>query len=345
MKRKILFGLMFPVLVFMLAADSVYAGTFSDDFNDRDFNGWVSLSGFPVPSYGDWHVSEGIVIESEGSDYPVLAPENQTFSNQTVETRTLYSDGSVSGLAIWFQDTAYFVKIFNRYHGGITVLERVGNYDFYTEYPNDKWQRVWRTMKILANSGTGEIKVYLDGDYMFTHTVRSDTSRSGSTGLTGTNGRIEFDDFRITSIFDFDFDGVADIDDNCINVSNSDQSDTDGDGKGDVCDADNNDSDNDGILNEDDCNPLNGSIWRNVILFSDEDFDGVTFGDGIEKCIGNSIPVGWAEMRNGEDCAPSNFEVSVRVGTRACSLWSNSVNGKGILSAPGMRKPFHENKK
>lgn len=375
MKKKMIFGLAFSLLMFI--AGNAQATTITDDFNDGNLDGWVSLSGFPVPTYGNWQIVDGVVIETGGSsDYPVLALKDYIFSDQTVEVKTLYYDGSVSGLTIWWQDTAYFVKIFNRYHGGIVVLERVGNYDTYTEYPNDKWERIWRTMKVEANGSAGEIKLYLDGDYMFTHTVQSDAARSGLTGFTGTNGRIEFDDFKITTFSDTDNDGIADDIDNCPSNANPGQENFDLDTMGDVCDTD---DDNDNALDSDDCAQFDALVWRNYTLFADEDGDGITTGLGIEMCIGNNPPAGFIETQFGEDncplvanpnqedfdndatgdicdadddndgvmdamdCAPINTEVAVLKDSKACQLWISGINGKGILNALGLQKLFNPN--
>ena len=85
---------------------------------------------------------------------------------------------------------------------------------------------------------------------------------------------------------DMDDDGFEDSEDNCWNMSNTDQLDTDGDNLGDLCDLD---DDNDGLDDSNDVFPLdpseqmdsdNDGIGNN--LDSDDDGDGVT--DSIDNC-------------------------------------------------------------
>lgn len=72
---------------------------------------------------------------------------------------------------------------------------------------------------------------------------------------------------------DTDSDGIPDQTDNCLNIANPDQSDLDDNGQGDACD---NDIDGDGVANDSDLFPRNGSETI------DTDSDGI--GDNGDNC-------------------------------------------------------------
>ena len=73
---------------------------------------------------------------------------------------------------------------------------------------------------------------------------------------------------------DCDQDGVPSNEDNCPEVYNPEQTDTDGDGKGDACDED---DDNDGTPDEEDCEPQDNSVCPGCLEVcdgKDNDCDG-----------------------------------------------------------------------
>ncbi|HEX7763001.1 MAG TPA: thrombospondin type 3 repeat-containing protein [Cellvibrio sp.] len=97
--------------------------------------------------------------------------------------------------------------------------------------------------------------------------------------------------YDIANLPDSDADGVHDLQDNCINVANSDQADFDADNLGDMCDAD---DDNDGLPDTVETalglNPRDASD-------ADDDLDGDGFPNRLEHLLGsdarnaNSVPV------------------------------------------------------
>ena len=93
---------------------------------------------------------------------------------------------------------------------------------------------------------------------------------------------------------DIDGDGILNASDNCPNVANADQKDTNGDGEGDVCDDD---IDGDGILNAIDNCP-------NVANADQKDTDGDGEGD---VCDPNPLPKDTFSVKSSDEtCKSSN---------------------------------------
>ncbi len=105
------------------------------------------------------------------------------------------------------------------------------------------------------------------------------------------------------TVVDTDNDGICDDVDNCIASINPSQEDLDMDGEGDICDDD---IDGDGLVNADDCDPLDATITTSQIWYVDADGDG--FGTDemtLEQC---TEPDGYAD--NADDCDDTNAAIN-----------------------------------
>ena len=147
------------------------------------------------------------------------------------------------------------------------------------------------TLTIDSSSGaiTGTLPdISQDTIYRVTVTVTDDATSPGS----------DSEYFDITVLSDADSDGVADGNDNCPNVANSDQANFDGDTLGDACDDD---VDGDTVDNTLDNCP-------NVANSDQANFDGDTLGDACDDDVDGD---GVDETDNADNCPNTTPGASV----------------------------------
>ncbi len=109
---------------------------------------------------------------------------------------------------------------------------------------------------------------------------------------------------------------VANAGDNCPNLANATQTDTDGDSQGDACDTD---DDNDGIEDGIDCAPIDKNIGLAKTWFADLDGDGL--GDINTRKIECTQPVGYVAT-SGDNC-PNDVN-KTEAGNCGCGNTENS---------------------
>lgn len=140
---------------------------------------------------------------------------------------------------------------------------------------------------------------------------------------------LKFSMFDLANIADTDNDGLHDLQDNCIDEPNQDQSDVDNDGNGNACDAD---DDNDGIPDE-----IELSLGLNTTSAADamSDLDKDGYNNRLEfnfgSLLNNSLSIPTAIQNyneNFDDGWPKGFFTSQgKLG------WIISNNGKDSISA------------
>ena len=174
---------------------------FSDTFNDGDAQGW--WLGYPVANpanMGNWRVEDGKLIQDTGYDGVVATVEDHQLTNQIVGTRLRVNGPSGgAGILLWFTDANNWVHVnVAPANNWLEVGQNINGdaTSFHHPFPtleNDTWYN----LKVIANSESGGLEVYLDGTYQFTHTVTT-PNKIGQTGVITGNAGGSFDNFRLT---------------------------------------------------------------------------------------------------------------------------------------------------
>lgn len=199
--------LLFMVALFIATIQPCQAGILSDDFNDGNADGWVfpfndDLSQGP----GIWNVEDGTLVQRFFGDGNSGLVDNLFISDQVIEVTT--KTKGYTGVVLWYNQVnttwANYVAVGHNYQTGMWVAELIAGqgpdgYGYSYSY-GGPWigGDTWFNLRVVADSVTGNLAVYVDGVYLFTHPA-STPYRTGLSGVNSSNEVGYFDNFRVTS--------------------------------------------------------------------------------------------------------------------------------------------------
>lgn len=196
--KRIIIVLVF-LFLFSLSASPSFAGTFSDNFNDGNADGWWLGYSIGQPTlYGNWRVENETLVQDSGLDGVVALVEDFQITDQIIETDlNLNGPSGGGGITLWFQNNNTLAMV--ALSGStITVAEVEDGTWHSTNYSYPISNGSWYNLKVNANSSTGELNVYVDDVYVLTHFLTT-IHRTGQTGVFHGNAGGFFDNFMITS--------------------------------------------------------------------------------------------------------------------------------------------------
>lgn len=186
------------VMVLSWTPAQAKAGIIFDDFNDGNADGWTFL-GFDPRGAGEWSVENQALVNHATTDWHMGLLDDVFVSDQVIETQLKTSSG-YAGVTLWFHDENNWVSAFiYPFSTGLWILEMVDGNSTPSLYEHRTWADTWYDFRVEADSGTGELAIYLDNDYILTHQTNS-LYRSGQSGVWSGNNPAYFDDFRLTPV-------------------------------------------------------------------------------------------------------------------------------------------------
>jgi hypothetical protein len=179
------------------------SGTILDDFNDGDTDGWIFPYNSGMTQYpgGSWSVVDGALIQTFAGDSNTGLIDNLSVSDQIIEvsSKTI----GYSGVVLWYQQVntawANYIAVSHNFQTGMGVSEMIDGVGTRYSY-GGPWigGDTYFDLSIDADSTTGELNVFLDGNYLFTHSAYT-PYRVGLSGVYSGNAVTYFDDFMLSS--------------------------------------------------------------------------------------------------------------------------------------------------
>src|SRR5688572_11901087 len=109
-----IFNILVAIVILLgLSVSTAYAGTFSDNFNDGNAEGWwLGYSQHTPWVSGNWRVETGTLVQDQGADGFFAFVNNLQASSQMLETQLkLNGPSGYGGLAFWYQDNNNWVNV------------------------------------------------------------------------------------------------------------------------------------------------------------------------------------------------------------------------------------------
>ncbi len=202
------------IIILLFITMQLYAGTWKDDFNDGDLNGWITSKtiwqGPIIADAGVWRVEDGMVIVGDGAGnvtHSIGVSDGWSWSDYTVEVSVKVSNplqnwqivglfispefGVTSGLNIRDILGDVFAEGFTYTHA-FALMNHISPKPFKME-PN-----VWYRMKIKVEDKVddkiGIIQCFIDDKPI----VQFEGYRKGSPGVLVHQTIAMFDDFVVT---------------------------------------------------------------------------------------------------------------------------------------------------
>jgi hypothetical protein len=199
---KKMFSILLSIFLFITVVSPASAGTFSDNFDDGDADGWwlgySQHTPWGVPA--NWRVENGELVNDAGGDDVFALVNDLILEDQTIEVdMKINSPSGAAGIVLWFEDDSNWTRLV-LYPAVqiIGVTQRVDNNYSSTAYSFIASNHLWYKLKISADSESGNIDVSVDDTHLFTHSL-STSIRSGKSGLMTGNAGGYFDNFVINS--------------------------------------------------------------------------------------------------------------------------------------------------